>query len=96
MKTKKIKLIIILIYFLLAILFVRCADVVSIEKCVVDEPYGFWGGFWHGWIAPIAWIGSLFSDDIAIYAVNNNGGWYDSGFILGIGGLSFSSSQASK
>ena len=31
-----------------------------------------------------AWIGSLFSDAIAVYAVPNNGGWYDFGFFLGI------------
>jgi hypothetical protein len=27
-------------------------------------------------------------DDVAIYAVNNSGGWYDFGFLLGIGGFS--------
>ena len=67
-----------------------CADVTNIDECRVDEPYGFWGGLWHGLIAFFAWIGSLFSDDIAIYAVNNNGGWYDFGFVLGSGILGFS------
>ena len=47
----------------------------------------FWGGLWHGLIAPISWIGSLFCDDIAVWAINNNGGWYTFGFILGIGCL---------
>ena len=78
------------------ILFIGCADVTPIEECIVNTPYGFWGGLWHGMIAPFAWIGSLFSDDIAIYAVNNNGGWYDFGFILGIGALTGGSTSRSK
>lgn len=82
---------------LVAVLFTGCADVSPhVEDCITSSPYGFWGGLWHGMILPFAWIGSLFSDNIAIYAYNNNGGWYDFGFILGVGGLSFSSSKASK
>ena len=86
---------------LLAVLFIillisGCADVEQIEKCVVDNPYGFWSGLWHGCIAPISFIGSLFDDDIAMYAVNNNGGWYDFGFVLGAGILFGGSSKASK
>ena len=34
-----------------------------------------------------SWIVSLFSDEIAIYAVYNNGAWYDFGFVLGIGSV---------
>jgi hypothetical protein len=45
---------------------------------------GFWYGLWHGFIFPLAWIVSLFAPSIAIYAVPNNGGWYDFGFFLGI------------
>jgi hypothetical protein len=70
---------------LVFILFMGCADVTPIEACVIDTPYGFWGGIWHGIVAPFSFIGSLFSNDIAIYAVNNNGGWYDFGFVLGAG-----------
>lgn len=62
-----------------------CADVTPIDNCITSEPYGFWGGLWHGMIAPISFLCSLFSDDIAMYAVNNNGGWYDFGFVLGAG-----------
>jgi hypothetical protein len=81
---------------LILILFIGCADVTPIEECIINTPYGFWGGLWHGIIAPFAWIGSLFSDDIAIYAVNNNGGWYDFGFILGIGALTGGSVSRKK
>ena len=45
---------------------------------------GFLLGLWHGFIFPVAWIVSLFADNVAIYAVPNNGGWYDFGYFLGI------------
>jgi hypothetical protein len=49
---------------------------------------GFWRGFWHGFIAPIAFVVSLFSDEVRIYAFPNSGRWYDFGFMLGIHGFS--------
>ena len=45
---------------------------------------GFLLGLWHGFIFPVAWIVSLFVDSVAVYAVPNNGGWYDFGYFLGI------------
>jgi opacity protein-like surface antigen len=45
---------------------------------------GFWLGLWHGFIFPVAWIVSLFTDKVAVYAVPNSGGWYDFGYFLGI------------
>lgn len=60
---------------------------------------GFWWGLWHGFIFPWSFIGSLFSSDIAVYAVPNRGGWYDFGFFLGItvlGGGSFFGSKKRK
>ena len=45
---------------------------------------GFWLGVWHGFIFPVAFIVSLFVPDVAIYAVPNNGGWYDFGYFVGI------------
>jgi hypothetical protein len=51
---------------------------------VADSAPGFWLGLWHGLIFPLAWIASLFTDHVAVYAVPNNGGWYDFGFFLGI------------
>ena len=70
---------------IVAVLFAECADVTPIKECIVDTPYGFFGGLWHGIISPISFIGSLFSDNIAMYAVNNTGGGYDFGFVLGSG-----------
>ena len=49
-------------------------------------PAGFWGGLWHGMIAPIAFIVGLFNPNIGIYETNNNGRWYNFGFLLGISG----------
>ncbi|OJY67938.1 MAG: hypothetical protein BGP16_03740 [Sphingobium sp. 66-54] len=45
---------------------------------------GFLYGLWHGFIFPVAWLLSLFSERVAVYAVPNNGGWYDFGYFLGI------------
>lgn len=47
------------------------------------EVAGFWRGLWHGIISPIAFIVSLFSDNVHFYEVHNNGGWYNFGFLLG-------------
>ena len=89
---------IIIILLTLVLILPSCADVSNVEQCLPlePEPYGFWSGLWHGMISPIAWIGSLFMDDVAIYAVNNNGGWYDFGFVMGIGGLSGGAGKASN
>ena len=45
---------------------------------------GFLLGVWHGFIFPVAFIVSLFKPEIAIYAVPNNGTWYDFGYFVGI------------
>lgn len=45
---------------------------------------GFWLGVWHGFIFPVTFVVSLFSNDIAIYAVPNNGTWYNAGYFIGI------------
>ncbi len=45
---------------------------------------GFWLGLWHGLIALITFVISLFTDSVSVYEVHNNGGWYDFGFILGL------------
>ena len=44
---------------------------------------GFWLGLWHGFISPFTFVASLFVDDVGIYEVHNNGGWYNFGFLLG-------------
>jgi hypothetical protein len=46
---------------------------------------GFWLGVWHGLIAPLTFIVSVFSDKVGIYEVHNSGNWYNFGFVLGAG-----------
>lgn len=48
-------------------------------------PAGFLGGLWHAVIAPITFLVSLFADGVSIYETNNNGRWYEFGFMLGMG-----------
>jgi len=86
----------VLIFSSAAFLISGCAHQVDISACVKEAPYGFWGGLWHGIIAPVSFIISLFFDGIKMYAVNNNGGWYDFGFVLGAGILFGGSGKASK
>jgi len=99
MKTQISKFLTFKVFFIfisLLFLFSACANTVDVQACVTNEPYGFLFGLWHGIIAPISFFGSLFSDNIAMYAVNNNGGWYDFGFVLGAGILFGGGSRASK
>lgn len=55
---------------------------------------GFFTGIWHGWIAPVTLIFSIFNKNIGIYEVYNTGFWYDLGYymaiISGFGGLALS------
>ena len=60
-------------------LMTGCAQTISVEQCVESDLYGFWGGLWHGIIAPISFVLSLFMDDVAMYAVNNTGACYHFG-----------------
>lgn len=73
-----------------------CADNASVKECLDGHTYGFWGGLWHGIIAPFDFVGMLISDDVAMYAPNNNGGWYAFGFLLGSGGWGALASKSSR
>jgi hypothetical protein len=66
-----------------------CANNETVEQCLTGHKYGFFGGLWHGFIAPFDFIGMLFNKDITMYAQNNNGGLYALGFLLGSGGWGF-------
>ena len=83
---------------LIVLLLVACAG----PNTVVDTASpagsmaGFWAGLWHGIIAPIAFIISLFNDNVSVYEVHNRGSLYDLGFVLGIGGLYVGGSKAAS
>ena len=77
------------VLLIVLVLFAGCAHPEDLDACVnPSDTRGFLFGLIHGFIAPLSFIFSLFMDDVAIYAVNNSGGWYDFGFLLGIGGFS--------
>lgn len=80
-----------LLPFILLIILIAsgCADSENVEQCLSGHTYGFFGGLWHGFIAPFDFIGMLFNDEITMYAQNNNGGLYALGFLLGSGGWGF-------
>ena len=65
-----------------------------------DEPAGFFTGIWHGWIAPISLIGSIFNDELSVYEPNNIGFWYEFGYYMaivsGFGGLSLARGRKKK
>lgn len=73
---------------LLVLLLAACAAGVNDSVGVPGaegETAGFFFGLWHGIIAPVTFFISLFTDNVNIYEVHNNGNWYDFGFVLGAG-----------
>lgn len=79
-----------LIFFLFcfAVLLTACAAGVNTEVGVATpdgDVAGFWQGLWHGIIAPITFLISLFTDKVNLYEVHNSGNWYDLGFVFGAG-----------
>jgi len=78
------------------ILLTGCAHNESVKLCLTGHTYGFFGGLWHGFIAPFDFIGMLFNEKITMYAQNNNGGLYALGFLLGSGGWGFFGSKGAN
>jgi hypothetical protein len=95
MKRTEFSLFLLFTFFLLFLLS-GCASKVPVDPAWQGDTYGFLGGLWHGIIAPISFVISLFDEDVAMYAVNNNGAWYDFGFVLGAGILFGGGSKASR
>jgi hypothetical protein len=74
----------------LVLTLTSCAPGPNIQEGVAvrgGEIAGFWLGLWHGIIAPITFVISLFSDNVNGYEIHNNGNWYNFGFVLGAGVL---------
>lgn len=89
MKRKRVALIIVL-----AAIMLMMTGCVPGDGTYSIKPAGFFSGIWHGWLAPLTLIISIFDKNINIYEVINTGWWYDFGFyaaiISGFGGLSLS------
>ena len=80
----------------LVFLTTACAEAIPLDDCVPEQGFGFWSGLWHGLIAPFVFIWNLFTDEYLIYAVNNNGSWYDFGYLFGLTISLGSGGRASK
>ena len=78
---------------LIIVIITGCAQNEVVDQCLAGHRYGFFGGLWHGFIAPFDFIGMLFNKEITMYAQNNNGGLYALGFLLGSGGWGFFGSR---
>jgi hypothetical protein len=87
---------IITVILLTTIILTGCANNEVVKACLTGHTYGFFGGLWHGFIAPFDFIGMLFNEKITMYAQNNNGGLYALGFLLGSGGWGFFGSKGAS
>jgi hypothetical protein len=47
-------------------------------------PANFWWGLWQGLIIVLSFIASWFDNNIVLYQVNNNGFWYNLGYLLAL------------
>jgi hypothetical protein len=97
-KLLSINYFIVIVFILIILMFITgCANKEVVTNCLSGHTYGFWGGLWHGIIAPIDLVIMLFRDDFTVFAQNNNGAWYAFGFIIGSGGWGFlGGNRASK
>jgi hypothetical protein len=66
------------------VLLAACAP--TANPLVNESHYaGFWAGLWHGIIAPLTLLISLFTDSVQMYEVSHAGWRYDLGFAIGAG-----------
>jgi len=88
-------------FAIIIIIFLVVTSCLPGENPVQDIPSdygstaGFLKGLWHGVIAPVTFVISLFTENINMYEVHNNGGWYDFGFVIGAGIIFSGSGRAS-
>ena len=67
---------------LAAILLMSCTA--GDPRFTNDAPAGFWWGVWHGIISFVTLIVGIFDSSVRVYEVDNTGGWYDFGFLVGV------------
>lgn len=79
MKAKTLRFL--LMYGLLAVALAGCA---TRPMGHAGDP-AFLRGIVDGFLAPISFVLSLFSDSVRMYAFPNIGRWYDFGFLIGVG-----------
>ena len=74
------------VVLLLLCILAGCAPGPNQSKGMASEHglAGFWLGLWQGFIAPFAFVASLFKTNLNIYEVHNNGAWYNFGYLFGL------------
>ena len=77
-------------------LFIGCAQRVSFERAAEMSKAGFWSGLWHGLFVCFTFILSWFNKGVTIYAIYNTGGWYNFGFLIGVGAFASTVTASSK
>jgi predicted small secreted protein len=78
----------VMLIVLVALLLAGCAAGANPDVGVADAAgtlSGFWQGLWHGFISPVTFVISLFTERVNIYEIHNSGNWYDFGFVVGAG-----------
>lgn len=75
-----------------ALLLAGCAA--GDPRFTAEAPAGFWVGLWHGIISLVTLVVSVFSETVRMYEPHNTGGWYDLGFLMGIGTMAGGGSKA--
>ncbi len=87
-----VKKVIIIILLSVMLIMMLSGCIPGDGKATVEKPANFLWGIWHGWLAPLSLIISLFNKSVRVYESLNTGWWYDFGFyiavISGFGGLS--------
>lgn len=93
--SKKVKML-----FIVSLVLILSSCIPGDGAATLEDPAGFFSGIWHGWIAPISLIVSIFNKSINIYEVHNSGFWYDFGFYIailgGFGGFSLGRNKRKK
>lgn len=86
---------VVLLLIMMTVLLTGCIP----NRGIPSRQAGFFSGIWHGWIAPISLIFSLFGRG-SIYESYNTGFTYDLGFymaiISGFGTLALSRKKKNK
>jgi hypothetical protein len=72
------------LFLLVSVALLLSACTAGDAQFTPETPAGFWYGLWHGIISVIALIVHVFNEHVGVYEINNTGGWYDCGFLLGV------------
>ncbi|OBZ15944.1 hypothetical protein A8L34_27770 [Bacillus sp. FJAT-27264] len=87
---------IVIIPLFLIMVFVLSLGIPGDGSATPFNPAGFWSGIWHGYYALFFFIWSWFNGKIGIYETYNNGLWYNLGYLISMGAITFNISSTIK